>query len=85
MEISIGSKTTTIEDKKPLYNGEMTVGEAIGMHPGASMVFAAFHLGGCAHCAVSEEETIEQVCMGYGVPMDEVLQALNALEPVTNS
>ena len=82
MEITIGSKTEVVADKKQLFVPEMTISEAVAMNPEASMVFAAFHLGGCSHCAVSEEETIEQVCMGYGIPQDEILAALNSLEPV---
>ena len=64
------------------FNVDMTVGEAMQMHPRAREVFAGFHLGGCSHCAVSEFETVRQVCEGYGVPPEVLLQALNSLEPV---
>lgn len=57
----------------------MTVGQAMSVHPGVRWVFAAYHLGGCSHCAISNEETIEQVCEGYGVPLERLMQDLNGL------
>lgn len=62
------------------FHADMSVGDAIQMHPRAREVFAGFHLGGCAHCAISEFETIRQICEGYGVPSDMLLGALNSLE-----
>lgn len=61
------------------FHAEMTVGEAMALHPHAAHVFASFHLGGCSHCEISAHETIAQVCEGYGVPVDVLLEALNAL------
>ncbi|HVT43882.1 MAG TPA: disulfide oxidoreductase [Thermoanaerobaculia bacterium] len=57
----------------------MTVGEAMKLHPNTRWVFASYHLGGCSHCAISEEETIEQVATGYGVPLDKLIDDLNSL------
>jgi hybrid cluster-associated redox disulfide protein len=65
--------------KAPLFHADMTVGEAMQLHPRAREVFAGFHLGGCSHCAVSEFETIAQVCQGYGVPVDMLVGSLNSL------
>lgn len=65
------------EDQK--FTPDMTVGEAMKLHPRAQFVFASYHLGGCSHCAISEHETIEQVCYGYGIPPDELLDSLNSL------
>ena len=62
-----------------MFNKDMTVSEAMLIHPKARDVFSGFHLGGCSHCAVSEYETIEQVCNGYGVPVDMLLGTLNSL------
>ncbi len=69
-------------DKK--FRADMTVAEAQAVHPRAREVFAGFHLGGCAHCAISEFETVGQVCEGYGVPVDQLLESLESLaaEPV---
>jgi len=61
------------------FSLDMKVGEAMKLHPKAQFVFASFHLGGCSHCAISEHETIEQVCYGYGIPPDDLLEALNSL------
>lgn len=65
------------EQKK--FSKELTIGQAMRMHPRAAEVFMGFHLGGCSHCAISEEETIEQVSQGYGIPVDMLINALNSL------
>jgi hybrid cluster-associated redox disulfide protein len=49
------------------------------VHPRVGEVFAAFHLGGCAHCGISRFETIEQVCTAYGVDVDVLLDVLEGL------
>ena len=59
---------------------DMTVAEAMNARKRAREVFAGYHLGGCAHCQISEFETVAQVCEGYGVPVDVLLGTLNALE-----
>ncbi|MGH7441392.1 MAG: DUF1858 domain-containing protein [bacterium] len=64
------------------FRADLTVGEAMQMHPRAREVFAGFHLGGCAHCSISEFETIGQICEGYGVPAEMLLGALNSLDQV---
>ncbi|MHB2015931.1 MAG: DUF1858 domain-containing protein [Candidatus Xenobia bacterium] len=67
----------SLETKK--FTKEMTVGEALALHPEAGMVFASYHLGGCSHCAVSEDETLADVCFGYGLPVEDFLADLNSL------
>jgi hybrid cluster-associated redox disulfide protein len=62
-----------------IFNAGMTIGEAMQLHPRAREVFAGFHLGGCSHCAISEFETIAQVCEGYGVPAEMLISSLNSL------
>lgn len=57
----------------------MTVGDAMQVHPEAGLVFSSYHLGGCSHCSINEIETIEQVCQGYGVEVDVLLDSLNNL------
>jgi hybrid cluster-associated redox disulfide protein len=61
------------------FTPEMTVAQAMEAHPKAREVFAGFHLGGCAHCAISEFETIQQVCDGYGVPVEMLIDTLESL------
>lgn len=58
---------------------EMTIQEAMQIHPQVGEVFAAFHLGGCSSCGIAEVETIEQVCWGYGVDVDMLLEVLEGL------
>lgn len=58
---------------------DMTVGEAMAVHPRVAEVFTAFHLGGCSSCGISEVETVAQVCMGYGVDLDVLLDVLEGL------
>jgi len=74
------TETSEESDEQPEeFTPDMTVGEAMKMHPKAQFVFASYHLGGCSHCAISEHETIEQVCYGYGIPPEELLESLNSL------
>jgi hybrid cluster-associated redox disulfide protein len=61
------------------FSLDMTIGEAMQLHPRVPEVFAAFHLGGCSHCGINEIETIGQVCMGYGVDADTLLEVLEGL------
>ena len=61
------------------FHGDMTIGEAMAVHPRVAEVFAAFHLGGCSNCGVSEYETVAQVCMGYGVDLDVLLEVLEGM------
>jgi hybrid cluster-associated redox disulfide protein len=72
-----------VSTDSPTFHPGLTVGEAFALHPGARAVFANFHLGGCAHCAISEFETIEQVSEGYGIPLELIMDALNALPPLS--
>jgi hybrid cluster-associated redox disulfide protein len=62
-----------------MFIKEMTVGEAIATHPEAGLVFSSYHLGGCSHCSINEVETIEEVCQGYGVDVEDILSSLNSL------
>ena len=65
------------EGKK--FNLDMTIADAMAVHPSAAQVFAAFHLGGCAHCHVNTVETLAQVCQGYGIDTNDLLEALEGL------
>lgn len=72
------SETTNVKENAG-FSADMTVGEAMQRHPEAGLVFSSYHLGGCSHCSINELETIEQVCMGYGVPVDQLVDSLNNL------
>lgn len=61
------------------FDPNMTIIEAMSVHPQVAEVFTAFHLGGCSSCGISEIETVAQVCMGYGVDIDILLDVLEGL------
>lgn len=61
------------------FHKDLTVENAFKVHAGARRVFAKFHLGGCANCAISETETIEQVSEGYGIPLPMLMDELEKL------
>jgi hybrid cluster-associated redox disulfide protein len=61
------------------FVAQMTVGEALSLHPSAKWVFVAYQIGGCSHCAMSEEETLEQVATGYKLPLGKLIGDLNSL------
>jgi hybrid cluster-associated redox disulfide protein len=61
------------------FSPDMSISEAMSVHPRVREVFAAFHLGGCAHCSINEFETLEQVCLAYGVDIDLLLEVLESL------
>ena len=68
-----------LEAREKYFDVDMPVAEAMGMHPRAAEVFAAFHLGGCSHCGISHYETIGQVCAAYGVDTEVLLEVLEGL------
>lgn len=47
--------------------------------PRAEAVLAAFHIGGCASCAVDENGTLAQAVQERGADLDKILTALNTL------
>lgn len=61
------------------FTPDMTIAEAMAVHPKVAEVFAAFHLGGCAHCRINEVETLDQVCEGYGIDQAMLLEVLEGL------
>jgi len=73
------AEVQNVQTQEKKFRPGMTVGEAMELHPEAALVFSSYHLGGCSHCSINEMETIEQVCMGYGVPVDQLLDSLNNL------
>jgi hybrid cluster-associated redox disulfide protein len=61
------------------FSAGMKVNEALAQHPSARWVFAAYHIGGCSGCASAEEETLEQVAVAYGIPLENLMRDLNSL------
>jgi hybrid cluster-associated redox disulfide protein len=62
-----------------MFVPDMTVEEALAFHPAARWVFASYHIGGCSHCAMSDEETLAQLAEGYGLPLEKLIRDLNSL------
>jgi hybrid cluster-associated redox disulfide protein len=61
------------------FEPEMTVREALMLHPQAEQVLAGFHLGGCSHCAVEPNETLAEACRQHGVDVQMLVGNLNLL------
>lgn len=49
------------------------------VEPRAQDVLAAFHIGGCASCAVDESHSLAEAVQERGADLDNVLAALNTL------
>ena len=58
---------------------DMTIAQAMEINPKVAEVFASFHLGGCAHCHVNRVETLNEVCSGYGIDPDQLLDVLEGV------
>jgi hypothetical protein len=61
------------------FTPEMTVREALLLHPQAQQILAGFHLGGCSSCAVEPDETLAALCASRGINETELLANLNQL------
>ena len=62
-----------------IFNPEMTIAEAMSVHPRVSEVLSRFQLGGCSHCAVSDVDTIQGACQTYGIDQAALMDALDGL------
>jgi len=61
------------------FTPQLTVREAMLLHPQAEQLLASFHLGGCSSCAVDADETLAQVCREEGRDLTDLLANLNML------
>ena len=57
---------------------ETKMGDAIRNNPNLPVVLMRFHIGGCSLCGFEPEDTIEKVAADNGVPVEELLAAMNA-------
>ena len=64
-------------DKK--FEANMTVSDALALHPSARWVFAAYQISGCTSCGARDDETLSQVASGYRLPLERLLADLNSL------
>lgn len=62
-----------------IFRPDMTIAEALAVHPKVNEVLGNFHLGGCSHCAVSDVDTIQGACQTYGLDEKALMAALNSL------
>ena len=63
----------------PDFHKDMTIGEALKLHPLAQTVMAGFHLGGCSSCDIKEDHILGAAAKDYGIELDNLLEALNGL------
>ncbi len=67
------------------FEPQMTIGEISALHPHAADVLASFHLGGCASCAVSPDQTLTSAAQQHNINLDLLMGSLKQLEHGTSS
>ncbi len=63
------------------FDPSIRLAELYQLDPRAQTVLAAFHIGGCDHCAVDERETLGEAAQQTGADLNRLLAALNNLPP----
>jgi hypothetical protein len=58
---------------------EMKMSEILAVHPQSQQVLAGFHLGGCSSCSFDPQQTLGEVAVLNGRPLEPILAALNTL------
>lgn len=61
------------------FDPQQSLTELFEQEPRAQNVLAAFHIGGCASCAVDENASLADAVHARGADLERVLTALNAL------
>ena len=59
--------------------GEMTIEDITALHPQATEVLAAFHIGGCSSCSVDGSQRLDIAAAQNNQPLKPILVALNTL------
>lgn len=54
-----------------------TMADAIRQDPNLPMILMRFHIGGCSMCGFEATDTVAEVAELNGVPLDELVAALN--------
>ncbi|MFO1053397.1 MAG: hypothetical protein U1F36_14385 [Planctomycetota bacterium] len=67
------TKTTS---RKP-FDGNTTMEQVLGTDPALRSVLMRFHIGGCSMCGFDPSDTLTNVANDNGVPLPELLDALN--------
>jgi hypothetical protein len=61
------------------FTKELSIAEALALHPGVKDVLTRNHLPSCGSCAVSGLESLEDGLSNHGVSVEAVLAELNRL------
>jgi hypothetical protein len=69
--------TADSTSKKPPITAATRMGDAIRNDPDLPMVLMRFHIGGCSMCGFEQNDTVEEVAEANGVPLEDLLAALN--------
>ena len=60
------------------FSPETKMADAMRADPNLPVVLMRFHIGGCSLCGFEEEDTIAEVAEENGVPLEDLLAAINA-------
>jgi hypothetical protein len=72
------TNTPTNAPKNARFTAQSTMRECLTADPSLGMVLMRdFHLGGCRNCGFNIDDSVENVAMQNGIPMDRLLAALN--------
>lgn len=63
----------------PIITKDMTIAEVLKLHPSAAAVLMSRGMH-CLGCVIAQGETIEQAAEVHGLPIEELLQAINQNE-----
>lgn len=63
------------------FSSGWTMEQVLARHPRAREVLAEHHLPACDRCAVRFDETLAEAAEAYALPLDLLLDQLNALLP----
>ncbi|MBI5852735.1 MAG: hypothetical protein HZB39_17120 [Planctomycetes bacterium] len=70
--------TPTTARKDGPFSTQTTMAEVLRRDASLRMVLMRFHIGGCSHCGFDQNDSIEQVATDNGVPVADLLGALNS-------
>jgi hybrid cluster-associated redox disulfide protein len=66
-----------MEEKKELIRKEMTIAEVLKLKPAAAAVLMTRGMH-CLGCVIAQGETLEQAAEVHGIPVEELLEAVNS-------
>lgn len=71
------SKDTKSGAQKP-FGPHTKMADAVRADPNIPVVLMRFHVGGCSLCGYEENDTIAEVAEENGIPLADLLAAMNA-------